>query len=265
MNQIKYVLMDPSKNITILVETKIPIDKQNEVAKKLMDLEPKAEQLGFIMSSRENEIIIRMAGGEFCGNAAMSVASLYAIENEFENHNIDVAFYGNENNIRSKVKVSVKRMNEGTYEALVHMPVPKNIETINLTGFKELPIVSLDGISHIIVDEEVKKNLAEKYIKNWCNDLNLEALGLMFYKKINDTNYELRPLVYVRDIGSLFWENACASGTYAFGIYMMSQDKKLSHIYIRQAGGDVMEVKNEDDNFCLIGQVKYLCERIVNI
>ena len=27
--------MDPSKNITILVETKIPIDKQNEVAKKL--------------------------------------------------------------------------------------------------------------------------------------------------------------------------------------------------------------------------------------
>ena len=260
MEEIKYALMDPSKNITILVETKVPIDRQASVAKKLLLKEKQAEQVGFITSMSENEIFIRMAGGEFCGNAAICVSSYYAILNELKKHESEVSFYGNSEEIKTKVRVNVEKINDDTYKGFVYMPKPKKIET-----YKKLPVVSLDGISHIIIEEEIEKSHAEKYIKDWCVDLDTEALGLMFYKKIDDSNYELKPLVYVKGIDSLFWENACASGTFAFGIYKMMQDEKLSHIYIRQTSGDVMEVKKDDSNFCLIGQVKYLCERTINI
>lgn len=260
MSEIRYVLMDPSKNITILVETPLTIDKHSEVAKVLMKLEPTAEQLGFIMSFDEKDIFIRMAGGEFCGNAAMSVASLYAMEHKLDRYETQVSFYGNELSIKNEVKVIVNKLTDENYEGLVYMPKPKRIENVDIDNIKALPIVSFEGISHIIIDKEIEKNLAEKYIKDWCKLLNLEALGFMFYKKIDDSNYELKPLVYVRDIDSLFWENACASGTFAFGTYQMLHNN-LSQIFVKQAGGDVLEVKNENGDFCLIGQAKFLYKK----
>lgn len=265
MNEVRYVLMDPSKNITILVKTTIPIEKQNEVAKKLMRLEPSAEQLAFIMSSNENEISLRMAGGEFCGNASMSAVSYYAIDNKLDSHDTNVVFYGNKNDIISRVNVNVKKLVDGSYEGTVYMPPAKRIEKVNLSSYSNLPIIVFDGISHIIIDKEIEKNDAEKYIKDWCKELNLEALGLMFYKKIDDSNYELKPLVYVRDIDSLFWENACASGSFAFGTYVMQKQNKLSQVFIKQAGGDVLKVKKDDDgNLSLINNIKILSEKTIN-
>ena len=108
--QISYYLMDPTKNMTILVETPVPEASFPFVAQKLMELVPEAEQVGFVRggsdafvgkctakdmdatvvgheSCRNEEAklpTLRMAGGEFCGNASMSAAVYYAIQEEYE-------------------------------------------------------------------------------------------------------------------------------------------------------------------------------------
>ena len=77
--RIDYCYADPAGNITILVETALPVSDYPEVASHLLSLEPAAEQVGFIERVSGAGISMRMAGGEFCGNAAFSAAALAAI------------------------------------------------------------------------------------------------------------------------------------------------------------------------------------------
>ena len=75
---LSYALLDPTGNMTLLAETPVPEAAQPLTAKRLMALEPATEQVGFV-SKTEDGIGLRMAGGEFCGNASMSAAVLYLL------------------------------------------------------------------------------------------------------------------------------------------------------------------------------------------
>ncbi|MBQ7653713.1 MAG: hypothetical protein IJS17_01420, partial [Clostridia bacterium] len=77
--KLKYSIMDPTGNVTALVETSVPVDQQPSVAEKIMSMEATVEQVGFISDSEGVDLALRMVGGEFCGNATMSAAVLYAI------------------------------------------------------------------------------------------------------------------------------------------------------------------------------------------
>ena len=85
MDKIQYCKFDPTGNITALVETAVDIADQPAVASKIMEQEPDVEQVGFITyddtaSAEESvPVSLRMAGGEFCGNATMCAAALFAI------------------------------------------------------------------------------------------------------------------------------------------------------------------------------------------
>ncbi|MBO5502893.1 MAG: hypothetical protein J5969_00265, partial [Lachnospiraceae bacterium] len=67
-------ILDPTGNITALVEGDVPVSRQLETAARIMQLRPETEQVGFVKLSGE-QIQLRMAGGEFCGNASMSAAA----------------------------------------------------------------------------------------------------------------------------------------------------------------------------------------------
>ena len=76
--ELDYVLMDPTGNVTALVRTPAPAERQPELARILMDAEPSAEQAGFLSSGGDGaDVALRMAGGEFCGNAAMCAGALF--------------------------------------------------------------------------------------------------------------------------------------------------------------------------------------------
>ena len=45
---VRYRLFDPTGNITLLVETPVPVEEQPAVAQALMEQEPSAEQVGFL-------------------------------------------------------------------------------------------------------------------------------------------------------------------------------------------------------------------------
>ena len=71
---VRYRMFDPTGNLTLLVETPVEAARQAETAARLLEAEPATEQVGFLCAAPDADIALRMAGGEFCGNAAMCAA-----------------------------------------------------------------------------------------------------------------------------------------------------------------------------------------------
>ena len=78
---IHYLKFSPTGNITILVTTPVPRDRQGEIAARLLAPDcVGGEQVGFIEPPSDPRAAARlqMMGGEFCGNATMSVGAMLA-------------------------------------------------------------------------------------------------------------------------------------------------------------------------------------------
>lgn len=210
MMELNYVLMNPTGNITILVETAVPIEEQPTCAQTLMKLEPTAEQVGFVSPPLDEncDIVLRMAGGEFCGNAAMCTAVWYVQNNKLQDGVIRVRVSGADD----PVNVTVYPENEGVFCCDVEMPHPYGI-----TQFHGIPLVQMPGISHLIITNPMTKTEADRTIRAYCEELNVDGLGIMLLEERTRT---LTPLVYVPRADTLFWENSCASGTSAVGAWL---------------------------------------------
>ena len=68
---IKYKVLDPAGNITVIVTTPTLEKDRRFVADYIMTIEKDAEQVGFLSGN-----ILNMAGGEFCGNATRCASFL---------------------------------------------------------------------------------------------------------------------------------------------------------------------------------------------
>ena len=73
--ELRYTVIDPTKNITLLVTTPVPRDVQPRVAAELLRREKDAEQVGFAEGLAAGNPRLQMMGCEFCGNATMSMAA----------------------------------------------------------------------------------------------------------------------------------------------------------------------------------------------
>lgn len=237
--ELSYYIMDPTRNITILVEGDVPADKRAEVAKELMKKEPTAEQVGFVGYVREKttdlgingecvekdaeknvdnvkyDVRLDMAGGEFCGNATMSAAVLFAEKFVFNGQNADViqAKDHDPNDMNTveicgiKVlasgtegvrKVCVEKLSDGRCRGTVEMPGPLSIGTRKLSFEEreyELTVVDFGGITHVIVEvsgettgmtvtkeptEQRKTERQEKQSETTESENTLESTGVGF-------------------------------------------------------------------------------------
>ena len=261
--KIEYVLMNPSDNYTILVLTEVPVNDYEEVAKMLLSNESLAEQVGFLTFENGDKVSIRMAGGEFCGNATMSAAVYYCIKNEIEKKNIAVDFYG----IDNLLYVQVEKKENDEWEGTVEMPKVRDLKVVTFEDKETFPVVFLDSIAHVIVENDkhktFEKETAEKKIKEWCKYLNVPALGIMNYDLERS---ELTPLVYVKSIDTLYWENSCASGTAAVAYYLDSKSKAAINIKVKQAGGKYLEAfTTADKKLFLKGRVQLVHNKTLTI
>lgn len=297
---IEYVVMNPSQNITILATTS---DDDYDydygfIAKKLLKLEPTAEQVGFLQYGDNCDIMLNMAGGEFCGNATMSAAVYYGIMNGVSDGNVIVKSSG----VDEPVNVHIKKTND--WEGIVEMPEALEICEVDFGNGEKYPVVFFKGIAHVIIDKnalnvkkyvdtrnklsdseefenriifdnENKKHLESK-IKEWCEGLEMPALGVMLCDgllKFAPTNTQfaptelsVTPLVYVKSIDSLYWESSCASGTTAVGAYLLDKYKKKINVDVKQASGTVLNVESTEDNKLLLkGKVKFLYKKSIMI
>ncbi|MBR5113651.1 MAG: hypothetical protein IK097_09555, partial [Clostridia bacterium] len=170
---ISYYYVDPTGNITLLVDSPVPPDERVKTAEKLMRAEPGAEQVGFIDGKRLN-----MAGGEFCGNATLSAAAVYCLKNGLEKAETEMTVSGAKN----PVKVRIEKTGESTYSGEVEMPEAQSIGETELTlGGKKInaPLVDFGSISHIILTDKADRAECEREIVRACRELGAGALGIM--------------------------------------------------------------------------------------
>ncbi|WP_242850652.1 diaminopimelate epimerase [Clostridium lundense] len=273
--------VNPVENMTIFVLDQVPRDIQMHVAKKLMNYSNiYAEQVGFIekvslhKEEEDKGLRLQMMGGEFCGNAARSLAALL-VHNQYPNvikekdkYLVRLEVSGNDTMIDCEVYNTEK---DNLYLSKVDMPLPKKISEVSLevennvfSGIK----VDFSGITHFIVDSgKVKdKDLLFKAVKSEMDKVNYDAFGIMYY----DFNEKyLEPLVYVKGTDSLFWERSCASGTSALGVALTYIKKHSIDEKVRQPGGELQVMTKWNgssiESLCLNGFVEIVAEGIVNV
>lgn len=263
--EVKFVKMNPTQNMTILVESEVETGQRSRVACELMDYASIfAEQVGFIEKPRNSSAWARlqMMGGEFCGNATMSLAALLALDKRLP-HGQEVGIPVECSGAGQPVIVTVIPDCNSAICSL-ELPPPHKVEkVIKKVDANEYQVtqVDLDGITHFIVQEEIvaadHEQWAEKAIRQWAADCRTEALGLMLHRR--GENY-IRPLVMVKPTDSLVWERGCGSGTAAVGSTLAWDAKKSIKAGIGQPGGVIsVQADYEDERIVKVfisGQVK---------
>ena len=238
---IEYRIFDPTGNITALVETQVHPADQPAVASGIMDLDPDVEQVGFVTFAAAGAeapgadvpVSLRMAGGEFCGNATMCAAALYMMNTGMTGEaSVSVRVSGAED----PLEVRLVRRDAVSFDTSVTMPPALCIDELKLSDGMlpgsdalRLPIVRMEGIAHVIIEPDsgffgLKNDpaLAETLLKGWCGVLGAECLGIMFLDE-GEGERAMTPLVYVPGADTMFWENSCASGSAAAGIYLAAK------------------------------------------
>ena len=249
---LRYILADPTGNMTLLVETPVPPAEQPAAAARLMAEVPEAEQAAFLTACSDAHIALRMAGGEFCGNAAMCAAVLYAEQTGLHAGLITVCVSGAE----KPVTVEVLPHTDAGRRARVTMPRPLSIGTETLPGSLTLPVVRFPGICHVICEGEKApaRKEAEALAPVWCRALDAEALGIML---LDTEAARLTPLVYVPAAGTLVWERSCASGTAAVGAFLAEQAGGEVTAALTQPGGVLTIRARPGGDLLLSGSVKF--------
>ena len=251
---VTYTLFDPTGNMTLLAETPVPEASQPLLAKKLMALEPWTEQVGFVSPAGDG-IRLRMAGGEFCGNASMSAAVLYAAGRDMDRGTVTVRVSGPP----EPVQVEAEKLSDRTWRGTVAMPKPLSVGRERFPEGKDLPVVHFPGIAHVILEEEIGQREAERLAPLWCGCLNADARGLMFLDREKGT---LKPLVYVPEAETLFWESSCASGTTAAGAYLAKEAGEKVCFSLAQPGGTLTVTAEPDGRLQLAGTVRIVYRRV---
>ncbi|MDO4973482.1 MAG: hypothetical protein Q4E38_04665 [Eubacteriales bacterium] len=250
---LQYSIWDPTGNITALVESTVAVEEQPTAAAALMQRHPEVEQVGFLrFPDRADhsgvQAELRMAGGEFCGNASMSAAALCLLRQgapggtETMPELVRIRVSG----VEEPVTVRLRREGLNSFRARVHMPTPQSIgeRVFAFEGVSgRLPLVCLEGISHLLVGPDTAfapllrdRPAAERAVRAWCAELKADGLGLMFLSDEEGT-WHLTPLVYVPGSGTVFWENSCASGSAAVGMALAARAGKPVQLELREPGG----------------------------
>jgi len=232
----EYWLFDPSGNVTALIplETGAPCDPS--AAEAVMRAEPTCEQAGFVLRGNGlSDARLQMAGGEFCGNAALCTAALTAIGSGLpvgDTVRLRIAVSG----AVDPVAVSLTRCEVDFFTGSVVMPPVTEIRETPLSGPipGPVPVVIMPGICHAFLPESFGLDRAESVIRDWCAELNADAMGVM----LTDSAFtKLTPLVYVPAVRTLFRENSCASGTAAAGALLAFQRKSAVSMRLAEPGG----------------------------
>lgn len=217
---IEYWKVDPTGNITLIVETPVPRESQSRIAAELLRRDNDAEQVGFLEAPEKAgaRLRLQMMGGEFCGNAAISAAAIITCCLEPDGGSVRELFLdvsGSPDIV--PVKISAE---SGGCSGTVSMPLPESVCVFDFRCGDDtytLPLVRFPGICHCIVSGGLSRETAQRCIADWCRQLDAEALGLMF---CDEAAGSLEPLVYVASTDTAVWESSCASGTAAAAAYL---------------------------------------------
>ncbi len=268
MKNIDYILADPAGNRTILVLTPVPRSDYQEVARALLDHCPEAEQVGYVLShgrkgnSGEWDELPRMdmCGLEFCGNATRAFAFYEAERAEPPADRISVLVSGCDHPLTAEID------REGD-TVRIGMPGPRGMEHVIIpAGGGDGPIegdmVWMDGISHLVLagveaDRDrflrIRDWVYERFAADPADEADrLAAFGVMFLDGDPGRGegtpagaLRMTPVVYVRDVDTVYFEGSCASGSTAaaYALAMNDERETLKETYVLRQPEGTLEVR----------------------
>ena len=189
-----------------------------------------------------------MAGGEFCLNATRCAIYEYSKES---NGLIDISVSGANKRISGKILENNK--------VKIQLDINKNLEQL-IEEKNDVVYVKIDGILIVVFNEEKSK----KYIKELKEDEEIakmkikklmdnniktdeKAIGIMFLERVKD-KIKINPVVWVKDIDTVFYETACGSGSLGTAIYNYLKSKEAKTEIIQPSGYSMnieLKVKNK--------------------
>lgn len=232
--ELTYTRIDPTKNITILVHTPVPRELQSRAAAALLRADPTAEQVGFREITPQGRPRLQMMGGEFCGNAAMSLGAWLCRSAGKHTHSVTLSVSGAD----APVPCHVTKVG-GDYLGTVTLPAPERVERIALplaAGTLTCPVVFLPGICHIIAPADFPKEIMDDRIRPWSALLPAAAVGIL---RFDEAAGRITPLVYVKSTDTAYWEQGCGSGSAAAGAYLAWREKCDQVCSVKQPGGNI--------------------------
>jgi len=220
MKSITVTIIRPGGNDTALIAGLYSVLERRKINKAILKKYPTVEQVGFYYYDKQKNLaFLEMAGGEFCGNASRSLAYLL-INSSYGKINIQSS---------GTTQIIKSGMNRGySYTQIPASNLFENIKKINENIWQ----VKLDGITHLILYEKspiIDTNKMKKYGMYLLHKTHLskteKAAGVMIVTE----DRKLFPIVWVRDIQTLFLETSCASGTSAVAALELykSNSKKI--------------------------------------
>ena len=210
---------------------------------------------------------MEMCGLEFCGNASRAFGYYAALQQDPPLKEIDVCVSGCDDPLHVWIDADKDFDRIG-------MPVPEGIDEIRIPlkdgvgdvcGITDDAIqgrlVHMDGISHLVItsvpSEKARKADHDEMEALFCYlrdqvysmvDRDMPAFGIMYY---DPSDTLLTPIVYVRDVDTIYFEGSCASGSTATAYAMAAADKSAgnSETYeLRQPAGTLsVEVVRDGD------------------
>ena len=214
MKEYKYKILNPGGNKTALViGDEYSIEEKKTINNEILNDNKDVEQVAFISKTEKK---LDMAGGEFCINATR--CAIYE--------------YLNEKNGKIKMSSSGKKLLGGIKdkkEVYVEIPINKRKNEI-IVQKSNYNIINLDGIVLMIFNEidskkyinmlKKNENDAKIKLKSIMNEIKTKekAIGVILLEKLNIT--KIHPIIWVKDINTIYYETACGSGSLAGAIYL---------------------------------------------
>ncbi|MFC6650756.1 diaminopimelate epimerase [Paenibacillus rhizoplanae] len=239
--EISFVKVSPTQNMTILVRSSHEEDEYAPIALKMMSYDNVyAEQVGFIKESRlpDADAALRMAGGEFCGNACMALAVLMAHQQTSTSDSRSVKLEASGTD--QLIQCMVTNTNEG-YCCKVMMPAPRSIEAkiFKYDGNQFMVgLIQYSDFLHVVLEVERFTKPVKKMAQSLAKLLEItsthQLIGILLYKP---SSGELLPLIHIPVLDSMVWERGCGSGTASIGAYMAWKNKTPFEGAILQPGG----------------------------
>ncbi|WP_127505699.1 diaminopimelate epimerase [Paenibacillus humicus] len=249
--EVEFVKLNPTQNMTVLVNTPLPQEAHAAVASRMMAYDNVfAEQVGFIEKPRQCSASARlsMAGGEFCGNACMALAALIAEDSGLPSGKVmtvELEASGAERLVRCEASRA-----EDRFRCQVEMPLPRRIETKSITlggEARSVGLVCYAESTHLVLEVE---SFSESIRTEACELARLlgamlddRLIGIMLYRPEVS---EMQPLIYIPSLDSLVWERGCGSGSASVGAYLCWKKGRSVSLSLRQPGGKIaVEAESE--------------------
>lgn len=244
--KINYKIYNPSGNITALViGDEYSKEEKKIINEKIMQENIEVEQVGFL-SLNENKL--SMAGGEFCGNATRCACKYYLENNKKDSLEIIINNYLIKSGIYSSGEIWCE------IPILTDKKLVENIrEDITKVNLSEITILVVEKFNS---NQNLKK-IATDYIKEFELE-NEPAVGVIFLKE----NLEIIPIVWVKEINTLFAENSCGSGSIGVSIVQSLKNNK-NKFNIKQPSGKFLniEICEDFEKVILYGDIEEIADK----